>query len=134
MRLFFSIIIIFLLSSCFLNTWDNRIILVNNTNKKILFRSRFKQRDDFKLDTINCQQTTFYDIPPKSEHRINNQVKLDTYFKQHPNNVFRLYIINEDSLIKYGACKIIENEIFAKRFDLNFDDMVKLNWRVEYKE
>jgi len=40
--------------------------------------------------------------------------------------------INEDSLLKYGTCEILKKQIFMKRFDLTYDDLKKLNWKVVF--
>ena len=134
MKSLFSFFIFLLLSSCFLNTWDSRLTLSNKTTKKIFFRYNFKEKGDYKLDTTNCSRISFYDLEGDSEQRLPSQNKYDVYFRMHPNNFLRIYIIDSDSLNKYGPCQILKEQIFAKRFDLNYDDMVKLDWRVEYKE
>lgn len=130
----YLLLICFFLTSCILSTWDSRVVLVNNTSEKIRYIDQLMSKDDLTPDTLNCGQWNFYDVPPKSEQRLHSQVKFDVYFKQHPENFFRIFIINEDSLQKYGACEILRQQMFVKRYDLKYDDLEKLNWRVEYKE
>lgn len=123
-----------LLTSCILSTWDSRVALVNGSSKKIRYIYLFSGKDDIRIDTTNCKQWDFNDIPPKSEQKLRSQVKIDTYFKQHPQNFLRIYIISEDSLQRYGSCGILEQQIFIKRYDLRFDDLERMKWRVEYNE
>ena len=116
------------------STWDARLRLVNNTNRKIRFLYEFKIPTDTIPDLMNCQNTDPYDISPNSNQIIRSQNKWDVYFKYHPNELLRIYIINEDSLAKYGTCKVIQNQLFIKRFDLTYEDIVKLNWEIEFAD
>ncbi len=36
--------------------------------------------------------------------------------------------------MKYGTCKILKQQIFLNRYDLTYEDLVKLNWKVVYNE
>jgi hypothetical protein len=89
--------------------------------------------EEFIPDTSNCKTRELYWISANSEQVLNSQNKWVVYFKNHPSDFLRIYIINEDSLQKYGTCEVMKQQIFMKRYDLKYDDLEKLNWRVEYK-
>jgi hypothetical protein len=79
-----SYFLFFCLSSCFLNTWDSRLLLVNQTGKKIFFREVFQDENTSTMDTTNCSKASFYDVEAKGEQRIHSQNKFEVYFRKHP--------------------------------------------------
>lgn len=126
------IIVIIFLSSCFLSTWDARLILINKSEHKVRYIWEIKNITDSIPDTVYCKTDDLYDIVPKYEQVIRSQNKWDYLLKDQPNKILRIFIINEDSLSKYGTCKILKKQIFIKRFDLTYNDLEKLNWKVIY--
>jgi hypothetical protein len=133
MRYFILFLVgVFCLSSCFLSTWDARLVLVNGINQRIRYFEEVKNTHDFIPDTTFCDEGDIYWISPHSEQTIRSQNKWEYLLKDHPDKVLRIYIINEDSLTKYGMCRVFKQQIFMKRFDLTYDSLEKLQWRVVY--
>jgi hypothetical protein len=91
-------------------------------------------KDSYVPDLTYCQTTELYNLPAKSEKTVRSQTKWEFLFKNHPEDFLRLYIVDEDSLKKYGTCKILGKQIILKRFDLKYEDMKKLDWKIVYTE
>jgi len=126
------LIIIFLFISC--SNWDTRLVLVNKTNKIIREHYQLMNLNDSIPDLTSCEKTNLYDVRANSEDILRTQNKWSLYLKGKSDKILRIFIINEDSLSKYGTCKVFEEQIFMKRFDLTYEDLEKLNWRVIYNE
>ncbi len=120
------------LPSCFLSTWDARLVLANKTSQRVKYFEEVKNVNDFIPDTTFCATGDIYWIKPNDEQIIRSQNKWDYLLKEHSDKILRIYIISEDSLSKYGMCNVFKQQIFMKRFDLTYDDLEKLNWRVVY--
>jgi hypothetical protein len=133
MKFGFLLCMLFFFSSCIFSTWDTRLALINETDQKIRYRFELKEKDNYGPDTTYCDMGELYEVLPNSTVILNGQDKWDVYFKRHPDDYLRVYIINEDSLKKYGKCGVLKGRIIMKRYDLNYDDMERLNWRIEYK-
>ena len=124
------LVIILLFISC--SDWDTRLILINKSNKIIREHYQLMDLNDSIPDLTSCDKTNLYDVRPNSEEILRTQNKWNLYLKGQPNKILRIFIINEDSLLKYGTCKIFKDQIFMKRYDLTYEDLEKLNWRVTY--
>jgi hypothetical protein len=118
--------------SCILSTWDIRLILVNTTNNKIRYDYQIKEKMDFLIDTSDCIKVQLPSLESRKEKNLLSQNKWENSLKEHPDKILRIYIFNEDTISKYGLCKVFKNEMFIKRYDLTYDDLVRLNWKVVY--
>ena len=123
-----------LLTSCFLSTWDTRLILINNTNETIRYHYQVMNKSDFILNTTYCDKTTLYQAIPDEETIIQSSSKWDFLLKKDNDKILRIYIINEDSLSIHGLCDVFINEVFEKRYDLTYNDLEDVNWKVVYDE
>jgi hypothetical protein len=121
------------LSSCILSTWDVRLSLTNNSNQTVRYIREIKNKNEFIPDTTYCDSEDIYELAPHYKQTLRSQNRWEYALKKHPEKILRIYIISEDSIKKYGACKVLKEHIFMKRFDLTYDDLEKINWNVEYK-
>jgi hypothetical protein len=129
---FISIAFILTLSSCFLNTWDVRLILLNNTSERIRYFEQIMSHHEFIPDTIDCNSGELSMVEPHKEQIIRRPEKWEFSLKAHPENTLRVYIINEDTISKYGTSTVFRKQIFMKRFDFTYDDLKKINWRIVF--
>lgn len=120
------------LSSCILSDWDVRLILLNSTNEKIRVWYEIKNKSDYMPDTAYCKTEELYWILPQSREILRTNNRWNFSLKDKPDKMLRIFIVNEDSLSKYGTCEIFKQQIFIKRFDFTYDDLEKINWRVVY--
>ncbi len=130
-KLLFNFLLIFF-SSCFLSTWDARLVLINKTDKVIRYSWETKSPKDTIPDLTKCEQVVPYNISADTIKTLFSLNKWDVYFRNHPDHLLRIYIINEDSLSKYGTCEIYMRQIFMRRFDLTYNDLEKMKWQVIY--
>ena len=135
MKYFISLLIgLTFFSSCFLSDWDVRLVLENKTNQRIRYFNVIKNVKDFIPDTVNCNTVELSWVDPNNNKKIRSHNRWEYLLKNHPEKILRIYIINEDSISKYGTCMIFKKQIFLKRFDLTYTDLEKLNWKVVYDE
>jgi hypothetical protein len=73
-----------------------------------------------------------YRVLPNNEEVLRTQTKWEFSLKKHPEKVLNIYLINEDSLSVLGTCKVLKEQVFIKRFDLAYDDLERMNWRIIY--
>ena len=125
------IIILFLLffSSCFLNTWDNSLILTNQTNDTLLFDEQEGTLYDTVPPLINCDKGLFDDVCPNSMEHLSAPFKwkygIDSFKR-----VVHIYLFSPDSVRKYGKCEILKQRNYIKRLDLNHDALENCNYNI----
>jgi len=123
-----------ILSLTFCSTWDTRLVLVNNTQNRISYDFDIMDIKDTLPSLEYCKESKPYYINSMSEKRIQSQNNFDGLKNPQdpPEEILRIFIIEEDTLTKYGFCTVYKNPKLYKRIDLTYDDMVKANWRVVY--
>ncbi|MEC4003197.1 hypothetical protein OX283_000890 [Flavobacterium sp. SUN052] len=125
------VIILLLIVSC--NDWDNRLVLLNYSNKKINFYYELMDDNIIIPNLKNCDKTFLPFIKSNDKDFLRTQNKWDLYLKDHPNKILRVFIIDTDTLSKYGVCRIFKEHNFIKRLDFSYEELVKQNWKIEYK-
>jgi hypothetical protein len=125
--------LIFLITLTSCNEFDDRVELINNSNDIVRYHYELKEPKDTIPDMYGCDVSSLYFLGPNESKRIHIPVgNLEDFFQYYPSYYLRVYIINQDSLKKYGACKIFERQLFLKRFDYRYYKLRVSNWRVEY--
>ncbi len=114
--------------------WDTRLVLINKTEKNIRRHYEIMNLNDSIPNLFSCEKIDLYNVLSNSEQVLRTQNKWNLYLKDKPDKVLRIFIINEDSLLKYGTCKIFKQQIFMKRFDLTYNDLENSNWKVIFDE
>ncbi len=112
--------------------WDTRLLLLNKTSKTVCYRAEEKTRDDSIPDLAGCETAHPYRVSPDSERIVPYLGSWDVYFEHHPDHILRIFIMSEDSISKYGACKVFRQQIFLKRIDLTYENLKSMNWKVVY--
>lgn len=121
--------------SCFLSDWDGRLSLTNKSNEKVRYWHEVKDISDYIPDTTYCEEGEGLSLcNPNAETRLMTQNRWEFSLKNKPDKILRLYIMSDDSISKYGYCTVFKKQIFLKRFDLTYEDLERLNWRVVYDE
>ena len=132
MKNIFIFFILFFLTFC--SHWDGKLILVNDTPKEISYLKKVMDKNDTVLYFGDCETTHLYGVFAHNKDELLTADKWEFTLKNKPDKILRIYIINNDSLKKYGACGIMKRQSVMKRFDLKYDDLIKLNWRIIYDE
>lgn len=123
-------ILIVMVISC--SDWDTRLILINKTNKKIKALYEVMELDKTIPNINSCEKFNCNDVMPYNQFVLRFHDKWDLYLKKHPEKILRIFIIDDDSLSKYGTCGIFKQQVFKRRFDLAFSDLERLNWKITY--
>jgi|WetSurMetagenome_2_1015567.scaffolds.fasta_scaffold183354_1 hypothetical protein len=124
-----SLVTLLCISSC---EWDTRLHLVNETNDTICYHDEKKSKIDSIPNLTRCETDRPYWVNPHDDRIVRSTDLWDVYFKNHPDNVLRIFVMSQDTLRKYGTCKVFRDQMFLKRIDLTYDSMVALNWKVVF--
>jgi hypothetical protein len=119
-----------LFASC--GDYDSRLHFVNKTNDTLRYFWKIAPRNDSLIDSKDCDKVYVSSCSPNSEEVIPSVNGWTYEFWEHPDNILRFYIIKQDSLSKYGICKIIHRQLFIKRLDYTDREFSKANWRIVY--
>ena len=133
--------------------FDFRLKLVNKTNYKVRYFYSVMNEQEIIPNWRPCDSLVFDYILPKEEEIIKSTTKWDFKLKNHPNKILRIYILNEDTFRKYTTCEFVNGktvyykhddlhnynlydvfkyQLFLKRYDLKFDDLIKADWEIIY--
>lgn len=117
---------IFFSSQCGLDRPDCRLNITNNSNKTIRY-----------MIICNVPDTTRYygschegDISPKTSKKECVDSNWENHFLN--NGSLRIYIIDKDTLNKYGINILFENRSFLKSLYLGIREADSLNWTIIY--
>jgi len=133
LQFLFTISIVLIFSSCILKTWDTRVRVINNSQKKIRYIYQLMSKSDLTINTKDCDTSWILStIAPNNEDGIAVLDKWEFSLRDDTSKILRIYIYSEDNILKYGTCNVIRDQLFIKRFDLTYDTLEKLNWRVVY--
>lgn len=126
----YLICMIFLCTSC-MDKIDLRKFKVNN-NSGVNIYTIINHRD---IDTISDYGSIgdFTDsINGNMEKEIDRPIDWGTYINKSQYHKFRLYIIEKDSVEKYGWKGIASKGVYNKKYLLDIDTLDSLNWTIEY--
>ena len=126
--------IMFLLTTCFLCSCmpDIQLVLENKTDKQIRYREEIENYNDSIPNLTSCEQGTLYNILPKSEHLMTRGLYWERYFKEFPMNSLHIYLINEDTLMKYGKCEVLKKQLFIRKYNITYEQAKRMNWRIVF--
>ncbi len=122
----------FLFISC-MDKVDLRRFEVNNSSNTNIYTIIHKI--DIDKDTINNYGFIgdFTDSLYKNTVKeIDRPIDWGTYINKSMGHKFRLYIIEKDSVDKYGWEGIQAKNIYNKKYTLDIDDLDSLKWTIEY--
>lgn len=120
----FSIIIFN--NQCGIDKPDCRLKFLNNSDATIRY-----------MVICNVSDTTKYygschegDISPKTSEKDCVDSNWENYFSNNGN--LRIYLINKDTLSKYGINTIFERRLFLKSVSFGKKEADSLNWTITY--
>ncbi len=132
MRKIFIFITISIINISCMDKYDNRVLLVENNSKENIYTLIY-------YDELNVYKSSPYEFSGlfkdslllNTKKEINRPSDWKSYSKILDNNI-RLYIINKDSVDKYGWEGIYKHNIYNKKYLLDMDVLDSLNWKIEY--
>lgn len=113
--------------------WDTRLILFNGSNHDINYYFELMNVYDFKPNQNNCDKTILPILRPSKTVYLRTQNKWELYLKDNPNKVLRVFIINSDTLTKYGVCNVFKEKKFIKTMNFSYNDLDKLKWKITFR-
>lgn len=131
-RFYFSFLTIFFLFTSCMDKIDLRELNVSNTSGKKIYTiiNDLNIEDDIvnKNGFVGFQDSLATDITKE----IDGPEDWKTYISHSMNQKLRLYIIEKDSVDKYGWEAIGKRNIYNKKYELDIETLDSLNWRIEY--
>jgi hypothetical protein len=132
MKKLVSVVLFFLLFSC-MDIRDNRYIMFSNkhnetaycffTNKKLSLEE-FLNEQYYLPDPVKKDSTWSLDRPRGGWEK---------YISESQDKKLKIYVIEKDSVDKYGWKEIFKKNICNKKYLLTIKDLDSLNWEIEYK-
>ncbi len=134
-------------SFCSCDKLDTRKLLVKNSSDKVIFSilSENDKMNDagFYYEFQNGFDETLrgdYDAPfvfseIKTGQIIENHDRprfWDNYFQRLEDKKARLFIVQKDSVDKYGWKEIFKKNIYNKKYLFTIEDLDKINWTITY--
>ena len=123
-------VLVFVLESC--SSSHHELKLINRTNHTVRYIREIMNETDTIPSLLYCEKRNLYNILDNYEEYIWVHEPWETTLKIDPSKTLRVFIINEDTLKKYGVCEIIKQQYFMKRYDSKYDDLVKADWNIVY--
>ena len=76
----------------------------------------------------------FEEIKPNAKYMNHDRPRFwKPFFESSKDKKLRLFIIEKDSVDKYGWRQIFKKQIYNKKFSLSREDLETLNWQVTYE-
>lgn len=142
---FLSLFLLFNFCSC--DKLDTRELLVKNSSDKVIF-SILSKNDNMNeagfyyeyQDNFDETKRGDYDAPfifeeIKNGQTIENHDRprfWDNYFNELEDKKARLFIVQKDSVDKYGWKEIFKKNIYNKKYLFTIEDLDKINWTITY--
>jgi hypothetical protein len=142
------LLIFILLNFCSCDKLDTRELIVKNSSDKIIY-SILSENDSMNdssfyyeyQDDFNESKRGDYDAPFVFEEIMSGKMIANSDRPRYWNNYFqrledkkaRLFIVEKDSVDKYGWKTIFAKNIYSKKYFITLDKLDSLNWQIEYK-
>lgn len=142
--LFFALLIIF----CSCDKLDTRELLLKNNSEKVIFgilsgndsmndgSFYYEYKDDFSESKRGDYDAPFVFEEIKKGQIIANSDRpryWNNYFNSLEDKQARLFIVEKDSVDKYGWKTIFSKNIYSKKYLFTIEDLDNLNWTITYK-
>jgi hypothetical protein len=118
---------------------DDRLTIVNNTNRTVFFEISNKDHFDNyplrmqKLDTL-WDYVNFVKAKQELKQPLIGKRRWERYINQDcQDSTVRIFLFERDLLISASADSLLANQLYSSKFSFKVEDLKKLNWRVEYK-
>jgi len=134
MKKYIFFIIIITINSCVdLDGTDYRLKIVNSTSKYLYFNDQYKYPDTLIEEFNNIGLKDSYLIDPNSEKLIPTQVPWERIFRNDlPSDTLSIFIFDGEIIETVPWDTIRKNYMILKRYDLSYDDLVRMNWTISY--
>ncbi len=127
--IFFLFILIVSFTTCSKLDWtDYRLRIKNNSNISIYGNTYYTYPD-----TSIAEHFANIKINSNSERRIPTQVSWERIFNDElKSDTLMIIIFNSEVIENTSLATVRKNYMILKRYDLSYDDLVRLNWTITY--
>ncbi|MFV8342560.1 hypothetical protein [Flavobacterium sp. XS2P39] len=127
---------------------DTRNLLVKNNSNKVIYSILsendsmndagfyYEYQNDFDETKRGDYDAPFVFTEIKKGQIIANHDRprfWDNYFNRLEDKKARLFIVQKDSVDKYGWKAIFSKNIYNKKYYLTLENLDKMNWEIEYE-
>ena len=122
------VILMLMITSCMRDRVDNRSLsIINNSNETIywirLYNDKFEKPENWDHDII---------LPTSNTYLIQPKPSWDDLIKSIEDGKLRIYIVNKDSVDKYGWDNVYKKNIFSKRYLIDMQYLEDNKWTIVY--
>ena len=122
------VILMLMITSCMRDRVDNRSLsIINNSNETIywirLYNDKFEKPENWDSDII---------LPTSNTYLIQPKPSWDDLIKSIEDGKLRIYIVNKDSVDKYGWDNVYKKNIFSKRYLIDMQYLEDNKWTIVY--
>ena len=132
MKKLVSVILFFLLLSC-MDTTENRMITLYNKhrevcycffyNKELSSKGYYLDKHSFYPELVKQDSSCLLDIV---------RPRWEKYIDESSDKKLKIYVIEKDSVNKYGWENIFAKNIYNKKYNLTIDDLDEQDWKIYY--
>jgi len=132
------VLMLLLLSGCMYDKIDSREIKVFNNSNRTVFciistNDSVNGMAGFGFPSQYNNTYHFHPILPGTVSEPNHKPRFwESLEERSESKKMRLFIIDNDSVLKYGWEKIMGNNIYTKKYTVSINDLDKTNWKIEY--
>ena len=117
-----------MITSCMRDRVDNRSLsIINNSNETIywirLYNDKFEKPENWDHDII---------LPTSNTYLIQPKPSWDDLIKSIEDGKLRIYIVNKDSVDKYGWDNVYKKSIFSKKYLIDMQYLKDNKWTIVY--
>lgn len=117
-----------------MDKFDGRILTIENNSPNTIYGIMLNNNLE-SYTNLNSMGTLISDSIISNEKYSKLGTKLwKDYIDISDNKKLRLYIIEKDSVDKYGWEGIQAKNIYNKKYTLDIDDLDSLKWTIEYND
>lgn len=117
--------------SCENNYYDFRLKVYNNS-KKTLYAMYYQSFPDTALGLHTVFESTDKRISPGETYTLGRGGTWETAFQDDIDGKLMVFVFDANIVEKTPWDTIRKNYLILKRYDLSYEDIVKLNWTVTY--
>ncbi|MCH7396769.1 hypothetical protein MM236_02165 [Belliella sp. DSM 107340] len=128
--------IIFLCAGCpesFIEP-DSKLIIMNNSDKKIIFFDQFNSPKDTLLSNfpfnLTLENTNSRIIGPNSSATFPGSYK--GILNDYQDDILMLYLFSRDTIERVSWDRIVDEYLILRRYDLTLKDLEDMNWTITY--
>ena len=108
------------------------IYIVNSANHTISCNLALGGDSGYYPDTLLKTDLSVVKIKPDKYYSFDSDFKWEKIFSKLPKDTMSVFIFHTDTLNKFTWKEIKDMYLILKRYDLSYDDLVRLNNRIPY--